>query len=227
MQVPGLNELKASLSKAISWIEARTVRERAMLLGASIAVTFMLWDVVMLSPLEATAKRHSSDIQRAQQDLSNLQDSQLALLQRAGQDPDKDNREQRELLRREIALLNERLQAMTVTLIDPRKMSTVLEQVLAHETDLELARIESLGQQPLLEPGAAATASDFPGVFRHKFVLEFSGSYLSTLEYLKALEALPWQFYWESIDFQVRKHPQAHVTIVVNTLSLNEAWIGT
>ena len=63
-------------------------------------------------------------------------------------------------------------------------------------------------------------------MYRHGLQLELEGSYLATLAYLKALQALPWEFYWDEVRLQVDKYPTAKITIVVHTLSLTEGWIG-
>ena len=103
----------------------------------------------------------------------------------------------------------------------------MLEAVLTQKTDLKLIRIQNIPTQPLLqdeniEAGDIADA----GVYRHGMQIEFSGSYLSTLEYLKALEALPWDFYWEGLSLEVEKYPQSRVIITMHTLSFKEGWIG-
>ena len=56
--------------------------------------------------------------------------------------------------------------------------------------------------------------------------IEFKGSYLSTLEYLQALNKLPWKFYWDSLELKVDKYPVSTIVITVHTLSFHEGWIG-
>ena len=49
---------------------------------------------------------------------------------------------------------------------------------------------------------------------------------MATLRYLQALEALPWRFFWDSVDYQVIAYPQSTVRLKLHTLSLSEDWIG-
>ena len=128
----------------------------------------------------------------------------------------------------DIAQLNKRLQASTVDLISPQNMSSVLEGVLVNYNGLELESINALPPVSLADLLSDETkqSTDIPGVYLHGLKISFKGGYLDTLAYLQALETLKWRFYWGDVDFEVTDYPQAEVTIVVNTLSLNEAWIG-
>ncbi len=56
--------------------------------------------------------------------------------------------------------------------------------------------------------------------------MELEGGYMSTHRYLKALEDLPWRFFFESIDYEVINYPQARITLTVHSVSTQEAWIG-
>jgi MSHA biogenesis protein MshJ len=56
--------------------------------------------------------------------------------------------------------------------------------------------------------------------------LTLQGDYFSTLNYLKALENLPWRIHWDSIDYNVKAYPQAETRIQVYTLSFEQDWLG-
>lgn len=61
---------------------------------------------------------------------------------------------------------------------------------------------------------------DTPAFYKHRFLLEFQGDYLSALNYLRALEALPWRLYWDSVTIESAGYPRAHITLKVHTISL-------
>ena len=98
----------------------------------------------------------------------------------------------------------------------------MLEEVLTRETDLRLVSVQSLPSLALTEDKDTSTnkrgKTVVPGVYQHALKIEFTGSYLSTLGYMQALENLSRRFYWGSVDFAVEAYPQARVTITVNTL---------
>ena len=112
-------------------------------------------------------------------------------------------------------------------LIEPKQMAKVLEVVLAQNTNLQLQRVQSLGAKPLspLKAKEGEEAQSL-GIYKHGLQIEFKGSYLSTLKYLKALDELPWNFYWDILELNVEKYPVSKIVITVHTLSFNEGWIG-
>jgi MSHA biogenesis protein MshJ len=122
------------------------------------------------------------------------------------------------------------LQAAAARLISPREMAHFLEQLVLQESELELLRLNTLEPEPLIEPSSKDPSTIGLGaagsLHRHAFDIEFSGNYLATLRYLEALEALPWQFFWDSVDYEVIDYPRSVVRLRLHTLSLSEDWIG-
>jgi len=224
--------MRARLDKLASWIDAQSLRERAGILLAIIVAIFLLWDNALLLPLEKNAKQLQVQIKKQAKDLQRVRDQQQAILKRASIDPDANTRKEIETLKTAMAVLDTRLREMTVNLVDPARMASVLEEVLTRETNLKLVQIEALPPTLLREQpveGAAAENDEetqLPDVYQHSLRVVFEGSYLETIDYMKQVEALSQQFYWGSVDFSVDEFPLARVTITVNTLSLSEAWIG-
>ena len=222
-------QLKVRAKQGLEWLEGRSARERWIILATLVVLAFMVWDALLHKPLLEQIARQQLQVDRKRGELEKIRQPQQAIMARARLDPDKDTRQTIAVLKKELAQLNKQLKDMTVDLIGPRKMTRVLEEVLTRQTDLTLTKIESPTREPLIEASGLAIpgGTPLPGVYKHTLVFEFQGSFLGTLEYLKALEELPWLFYWEGVHLDVIKYPMAHVTISVSALSLNEAWIGT
>lgn len=204
-----------SLHKWMVRFDALTLRERGLVALAVAAVLIVAWQTFLIAPLDAARQRASAEIQRQRQQIQAFDMEAQALLERQRQDPDRAAREHIATLRQHMAAVDAELKGKMHGLIAPAQMAKVLEQVLTRKTDLKLYRVESLGASPLMT-----------GVYRHGLVMEFRGSYLDTLKYLRELDRLPWQFYWDSIDLNVKHYPEAQVTITVHTLSLDKDWIG-
>jgi len=62
-------------------------------------------------------------------------------------------------------------------------------------------------------------------IYKHGIVLELVGGYSSTLRYLKNFESLPWKFYWDAVRYEVLAYPKARISILINTISLDEEWV--
>ncbi|MBF0152927.1 MAG: hypothetical protein HQL64_04210 [Magnetococcales bacterium] len=77
------------------------------------------------------------------------------------------------------------------------------------------------------KPGEGKSREEPPLViWRHTLQLTFAGDYLSTMNLLQSLRGMPWTLYWDTLDIAVKEHPQAQVTLIVFTLSLQEELIG-
>lgn len=219
--------MKQTLQQWAERFDALTLRERLILgVGALLVITVLWLEFVYVAQADQN-KRLRNRIQTADSQIAALEQQIAALTSESGRDPDQANRRRQEKLQEQLAEVDARLQEKTASLISPTQMAQVLEAVLTQKTDLKLIAVRNLPIQPLLELSENAEG-DYPdsGVYRHGMQIEFSGSYLSTLEYLQALQELKWDFYWDSLQLQVKSYPISSVTITVHTLSLKEGWIG-
>ena len=110
--------------------------------------------------------------------------------------------------------------------LPPRQMAQLLEQMLLQQGELQLQRLETLQTKLLNADPKKPNLVPRHAVYQHGFAVEFSGSYLATLRYLEALQAMPWRFYWDAVEFQVKDYPGSRVRLQLHTLSLSEDWIG-
>jgi len=102
---------------------------------------------------------------------------------------------------------------------------------LVHDIDpIELVQIETLPiSEVLLDTEEkiaidldAADLNDKPEqirVYRHGVQVEVIGNYQTIYNYLVEIEQSKWQFYWESIEYEVKDHPEASAILKVYTLS--------
>jgi MSHA biogenesis protein MshJ len=226
----------ASLTKLLARFDALEQRERGAvaLVVALVLVVTVQWLVV--DPLNADRERLRRQITDIRGQIVTQQTELEAITQRHQQDPDRQEREILARLQQEEVQLDERLRTHMRGLVEPEQMAVVLEQVLSQKTPLRLHQVRSLNPEPLLTDLTAPVNDNGDtvpeqrpaeaGIFRHGLEIEFRGSYLATLDYLQALEALPWDFYWDGVRLEMDSYPEARVVITVHTLSLKEGWIG-
>ena len=60
----------------------------------------------------------------------------------------------------------------------------------------------------------------------HAIEIVIDGQYADILDYLAALEALPWKFRWTLARTVTAGYPRNRVRIVLSTLSLDSTWLG-
>lgn len=223
--------MPVSLNALSSRYQQLSVRERILLLLVLVVLIYQLADTLLLSYQAGRA-----DAVRAQINEAHAAQAQMAqeiteitgLLQN---DPNKPLKARAESLKSTIDKSKRELRELARQLIAPGQMSGLLEQMLLEQGKLTLQRLETLGVAVLQERDAVneddepTAAPEFP-VYKHGFAIEFSGSYLDTLEYLETLEKLPQRFYWDRVDFKAQEYPINRVRIELHTLSLSEDWIG-
>ncbi len=213
-------------------VDALALRERALLLAALLVVFYVLWANLLMAPLEIRQKAQQDQVAQLHTHIALLDRQAQAVIAHSREDPDRANRERRLALRGRIGDLNHQLRRYTSNLISPTVMVQVLERMLRREPGLRLIAVHSLPATPLLEQpsGKGEKTKKVPttqaGIYKHGLTLEFDGTFPATLRYLKALEALPWQLFWDRMDYREQHYPHARVTITVHTLSLDPGWIG-
>ena len=207
---------------------ALNTRERMLILLAIFAMAYQFADLVILDHQFQEIQRLNSAMANDNAAIVRLNTELNSLSRRAQDDPNNKLREQIQAARDEVVALQSRLKEATGDLISPQDMARFLEQLLVQESQLTMLRLQTLDVKPL-PTGSADTASPATPqavLHRHGFAIEFSGSYLATLNYLQALESLPWQFFWDSVSYEVLDYPKSVVRLKLHTLSLSEDWIG-
>jgi len=208
-----------------------SLRERVIVLIAALLLIALIWDSTFMAPLDRERKSRLQQIDALRAEVSGLDQSIEALVAQGAADPQKSGRATAEALDAEINELDRRLAGVTSGLIAPKEMARVLEQMLARAGRLTLHGLRTLPPEGVIAPGSHAAAqpgSSAPAaqIYKHGVELELSGAYLDTLYFLQALEALPWRFFWDRIEYKVEQHPRGRVKLRLYTLGLEEGWIG-
>ena len=213
----------------LDWLDARSTRQRALLLGFALAVVLGVWNVVLMGPVTRARALAANDLPALESDLPALTERVTQLEAALRSDPDSAARERRALLDAERLLLDGRLAELTDGLIPPAEMAGALRELLRHATGVTLVRLEALPAEPLFvdaEPEKQGVARPRPAVFKHSVVIDLHGNYLAVLRYVQAVEALRWRFFWDSLDYEVDAYPDARVRLILYSLSLREGWLG-
>ncbi len=225
--------MKARIQQLAERFDALSLRERALVSLAVLVVMYMVWDAALMSPEHLRQKQLVVEMYQLNERMVAV-DGQLQMLTASLGDSEVRRQRQRIAeLREDLRGLASQQAALTVEFIRPHQMAGVLRDMLGVDGKLTLLKLESLGVQPLFPPPeneneqeAAAEKYEQPGIFKHGMRVSFEGDYFATLQYLQALEGMPWRFYWDELDYRVTDYPRARVSITIHTLSLEEGWIG-
>lgn len=211
-------------------IENISLRERAMLLATLLIGVGFLWLQFAFDPMDSRQKNSVQLSATSDTRILELGAEQAVLMEKIRQDPNIVLRSQQQQLQKEIeeqrALLEEKLEG----LIAPSKMADVLKQVMLATGGLRLIQVKNL---PVEKYSSSSDAEDDPAdeegslpLFLHGFELVIEGGYYDLVDSLLKLEALDEGFQWSLLDYQVEKYPVGRAIIRVQTVSLEEQWIG-
>lgn len=227
---PRIETALASLTRLRRGFDSRQRRERVLLIGAAIAVAFMLADRLWLTPaLVGWKAAHSRQGVAA----TALQKLNADIAQRGA-----DAREEERQLSRDLLLWRDKVQqgdaalrSFGTSLVHAAEMLPLLDHMLTQVGGLRLRSMQSLPRTELAVPprgaeAASAPKSDSgPALYRHGVELTVEGSYGDLLAYLQALESMPQRVLWGGVQLKVEQYPKALLTLRLYTLSLDRGWL--
>lgn len=208
---------------------AMSLRERAIIAGAVLALLIFVWDRAFMNPLRVREQQLQQEIVTTQQGVATLS---AAIQGQAESNPLMLAMRQKQTLTQSLAAVDAQLQSTSAGLIPPQKMLAALRDVLQNQSNLKLVSMRNLPVTSLIDvpmPNTAPTAQpslQMQGPYVHSLEFVIEGSYLDVLHYLQKVEALPWRFYWQILELKTAEYPINRVRVRLNTLSMDKEWLG-
>lgn len=226
-------------------IDALTLRERAMVFAAAVAVLVAMINLLLLDPLFARQKAASTQIKMEQQQIAAIQQEIEQRVKSRSADPDMAMRERLRVLKMQSEKIHSELIGMQRGLVSPDKMASLLEDILTRNGRLQLVSLKTLPASPLVEaqeeaaappkapvagPEALATKqadkASVETVYKHGVEIVVQGSYADITNYLTQLEGMPWQLFWAGAALNVDIYPKVSLKLTLFTLSLDKQWLN-
>ncbi len=202
--------------------EALTKREKIIVTGAILVGIWVGWDSFFYQPNHKQQLALQKQLSTLKQQIVDQQLLAIKLENSSHIDPNLSNRNKLVELKAEYSRQQELMMKGDKSFVPPHLMAVALSDILSRNNQLTLIKLDTLPATTLLKSKQPQSNP----IYKHGLAITFSGSYLDTLNYLKALESLPWHFIWESIDYRVKDYPTAETTIKAYTLSFKENWLG-
>ncbi len=231
--------------------DAKPIRERLIVAVLLLAVVWSAFNFTLLAPLENEKSKLHERLEVAESEIKKLSTMEMVLTKALSNDPNAQKKKEIDRLGKHLDDLEENLQALSVGLIPADELTLALHDVLHSLGSLKLVGMETLAPTQLRLSGAGEALLDGTeedggsddidgnveldesgkvieqvGVFKHSVVVALEGKYFDVVNYLRALESLPWKIYWQGIDYEVLTYPKAKVLIEVYTLSTEEGVLG-
>jgi MSHA biogenesis protein MshJ len=203
--------------------EALSLRERAMVVFAVLGLLVAVWDTLLMEPLRRTRGALASELEQASAfgvtaQNADASDPRQVSIKRVGE------------LQIQLQSIDAQLANTASGFVASSRMIEVLHDMLDRQGRLALVSIRNLPVTSLIPPAGDGTDSSAPArpqsPYVHTIEIVIDGEYGDILDYLSALEALPWKFRWTSLDLSTAGYPRNRVRIQLSTLSLESTWLG-
>jgi len=229
--------------------ELLSQRERLLIVSTLVAVIYIAFTFLVFGSLDGVQSTREQKLKTLEQQQTQF-DAELKLFSSLlNTDPDKAKKQQIRALKAQMLQIEGSLNRLSVGLIPADELPILLKKVLQQTKTLRLQSIQTLPvselslQGEVIEPEAVDDPSSDPsefqyddaaesnkvetaGVFKHAVVMQLSGGFFETKQFIEALEALPWRLYWDSLEYSVSQYPSAIITLQVYTLSTDEGAFG-
>jgi MSHA biogenesis protein MshJ len=224
----GFDRARAAASRLQRAFDGRAQRERLLLIGAGVAIAWMLADSLWLSPAfkewTAAGTRHTT----ASAALRKLND-EVALRGNEARNAEQQLTGEVTQWRTRVGQTDAALREFGSSLVGAAEMVPVLDRLLAQTGGVRLRSMQSLGRSevgpPAASPATPADAKTAGTLYRHGVELHVEGSYADVLAYVQAIEAMPQRVLWGGLQLKVEQHPLVVLTLRLYTLSADRNWL--
>ncbi len=231
-----MNNLLKTIPALAQRFNERNQRERLIILVATVILLYTAWDYLLYQPLttqlqqtESAFATQKDDRLKTQSVVSKLQVSQSA-------DTIKKLKQEIHQLENQVASASESIELFSTSFIASNEMVDVLKNLLTKETGLTLLKLENTpieANNPATEKTPDEQQAKHPDnddpkalkTYKHTFVMELHGNYLNALNYLQAIENLPWRIAFDSVTYSNQPSTPGLIRIQLHTISLSEGWV--
>jgi len=231
--------LKARLTQLAARVDALSLRERALVFAAAVAIVGFAGQQLVLAPIYREQDTLRQQIEQQRNNMDGI-DAEIAAKVTAYQnDPDAAARARLESVKRESGQLADSLLAMEHGLVPPERMAPLVDAILRANGRLQLVSMRTLPVETISGRAAAAGAAATPApapvavdgarspdmLYRHGVEVTVRGNYLDMVNYMSALEAMPTRLFWGKAQLDVEEYPASRLTLTLYTLSLDRNWM--
>jgi len=224
--VKALSTLTARLKPLSERLDQLSLRERALVFGAGVAIIYMAWQGLVMDRLTVRARVAEQHLVEVRKQMAAIEEIGVA----SEQSPLIAAVARNRALKEQLDSLDRELHSLAQGYVAPERMTEMLRQLLASQQGLRLVSLANLPVESLSRRPDAAGDRGIPpgdrGPFLHPVEMVVEGDYASAVAYLRALEALPWRIHWEHVEVVAGDYPTNRIRIVIGALSLSREWIA-
>ena len=206
----------SALTSLLARFDKFSIRERVLVALAILGVIVGIWDALLMQPLRNQRNSLTQELESYDETLGGSQSADQS-------DPHRAAILRVSELQTQSQAIDTQLTSSAAGFVPAPKMVEVVHDVLSQQHGLRLISIRNLPVASLV-PASAEAQGTPPYV--HPIELVIEGEYGDVLNYLQALEGLPWRFRWKTLDLETKQYPVNRVRIELSTLSMDKTWLG-
>jgi len=206
-------------------------REQKIVLATFVTVLVLMVFILIIEPLLLANQKLYSERQELLGINSDISLKIESTLSKQHLDPNDALRKEFAKQQTESDKHQEQIGLLTQALVAPKQMVSLLENVLTQDKQLKLISLNNLPEQGMnlsqvkSEDDVANIKPDFL-IYKHGFEIELEATYDSSNDYLRRLDALPWQLFWQTLEYESTQYPKGKLKIRIYTLSMSKAVLG-
>lgn len=216
-------KLPSYLTSATGKFDRLSLRERVFVLGALLVVLVGCLNVALINPVDMRRKALLQEVTSLGSQMA-LTDSGVEAAISA--DPTHGAAGQIQTLQKKLQDIDSQLLAQSAGMVPPDHMAEAIRDVLRLQRGVVLISLRNLPPTRLPAELPAESTGEDHRPYVHTIELVVEGRYLDVLEYVQALEKLPWHFYWRHLEITATHYPMNRVRLELATLSPDGDWIG-
>lgn len=216
--------LEKAWSRLCTAIEARSHRERWVLLVLLVVITGMITHHYSVQRIQQATDSVRAEIATLESEYREWTTLRRDLEERGEKDPQASLQQRAQQLEADRHQLQEDVRKHLDRFIEPERVNSVLRTLMQTTEGLQFLHLVSLPPQPL-DVRQNENAEPAP-VFRRGVEVHFRGTYRGLIRWIDRIEAQPWIVQWDRLRIE-RDDPDglSRFSLRIYTLTLDEDWI--
>lgn len=195
-----------------------TQREKVILLFAAVFLVCFGLYTLLIEPAIVEADRVDRQRKNAETELLTTNAQVVEIENALKIDPNEKIKQEITVIQQQIEKLDADLDEVMTEYIAPENMAVALTNLLATSSNIRVVGMEVM---PAMRVQNELDES-LPNFFRHQFKVEIEGEYFELMNFVARLSNTDSQFNIQDLNYQVKEHPMALMTLTLITISDNE-----
>lgn len=208
-----------------------STRERLIILASILMATFFLWDLLLLQTHVEKSKQLKQKFTIANEQVQNLTKETLRIKQQLKQSQTKRLVQKLKEIDEQLTYYKNKAKTYKQKTMSQRKIVYMLNSVFKEANTVKVIGFYNIKTPTLPIVNTSSNSKDkkaktskvtanIPNKLVKKYYgLHLQGRYFDIMSYLRKLERLPWQIYWDKMDYQVKKYPLAEIELTFHAMS--------